>query len=203
MMEKSGMIRLPNISAGTEAEQLRQIRSYLYQLAEQLQVLLGNTQTEQALTFGEVRTKLLRSAEVMDAIAGSISRRYDGRYLLRQAWEPYAAGQEGTLRETALLSRKNAEKAGALETLLRQLEDKELWEDPCLIPLYREGTLTGVELGQRRQLGRRITYRRLVRLEEGGLTLWSPEGEKVFTLERGRLRLAPDADGHVTIRRLG
>ena len=28
-MEKSGMIRLPNISAGTEAEQLRQIRSYL------------------------------------------------------------------------------------------------------------------------------------------------------------------------------
>ena len=202
-MARTGLIRLPNVGGGTEEEQLRQIRSYLYQLAEQLQFLLEDPRSDREVGTGDIRDRLLGSPETMDAIAGSISRRYDGRYLPRQAWEPYAAGQEGTLRETALLSRKNAEKARALETLLRQLEDKELWEDPCLIPLYREGTLTGVELGQRRQLGRRITYRRLVRLEEGGLTLWSPEGEKVFTLERGRLRLAPDADGHVTIRRLG
>lgn len=204
-MEKSGMIRLPNISAGTEAEQLRQIRSYLYQLAEQLQVLLGNTQTEQALTFGEVRTKLLRSAEVMDAIAGIVSRRYDGRYLLQSSWESYALARETMLREAELLARRSDGETKTLSGLLRQLEnqEREFLEDPCLMPLSRGNTLTGLELGRRQQQGSYVSYRRLLRLEDGVLTVWNGEGEKILTLRPGAWQLASGEDGHMTIGPLG
>ena len=39
-MARTGLIRLPNVGGGTEEGKLRQIQSYLYQLAEQLNVAL-------------------------------------------------------------------------------------------------------------------------------------------------------------------
>ena len=49
-------LRLPNLTEGEPEAQLRQLRSYLYQLQEQLQYVLSNLDTENMSE--ELRTRL-------------------------------------------------------------------------------------------------------------------------------------------------
>ena len=77
-------IRLPNISGKTESEQLMQIKSYLYQFAEQLQWALssvdaGNTAVQNVSTateskkedptsnFNELKGLIIKSADIVNA----------------------------------------------------------------------------------------------------------------------------------------
>ena len=89
-----------------------------------------------------------------------------------------------------------------LSELFRQLENRGVLEDPCLIPLRDADRITGLELGRRQQLGDRICYTRVLRLENGALTLWDPEGKKRLFLGNGTWRAAPDEDGHITLSQL-
>ena len=73
----SEKIRLPGINAESDKEKLQQIRSYLYQLADQLNRTLdalsvpaGSTTTEQVhLTFSRLRPLIMESSEIADAYA--------------------------------------------------------------------------------------------------------------------------------------
>ena len=49
-------LRLPNLTEGEPEAQLRQLRSYLYQMQEQLQYVLSNLDVENM--SDEMRTKL-------------------------------------------------------------------------------------------------------------------------------------------------
>lgn len=94
-------IRLPNINAKTEAEQ--QIKSYLIQMAEQLNWALKNidtsnntvvvnptakslgssTQTPVSAesTFGSIKALIIKSAEIVNAYSEEISKRLEGVYV--------------------------------------------------------------------------------------------------------------------------
>lgn len=79
-------IRLPKINGKTEAEQLKQIKSYLYQFAEQLQWAMKNvdvssesvgvvksersvaqTQQDQATNFNQLKALIIKSADIVNA----------------------------------------------------------------------------------------------------------------------------------------
>lgn len=95
-------IRLPNITGVTEAEQLVQIRSYLYQFAEQLQwafntlesgtssqdivlrdssgglVEKKKTDTETAhMTFNSIKDLIIKSADIVEAYSEKIDKLLD------------------------------------------------------------------------------------------------------------------------------
>ena len=104
-------IRLPNITGATEREQLTQVKSYLYQLVEQLQFALGNidtssqqgyvqtpqasTQTSQGYamtprivepidahsTFNAVKGLIIKSADIIEAYYEEINSRLEGLYV--------------------------------------------------------------------------------------------------------------------------
>lgn len=104
-------IRLPKITGATEREQLTQVKSYLYQLAEQLQFALGNidtssqqgyvqtpqasTQTSQGYamtprivepidahsTFNAVKGLIIKSADIIEAYYDEINSRLEGLYV--------------------------------------------------------------------------------------------------------------------------
>ena len=104
-------IRLPNITGATEREQLTQVKSYLYQLVEQLQFALGNidtssqqgyvqtpqasTQTSQGYamtprivepidahsTFNAVKGLIIKSADIIEAYYDEINSRLEGLYV--------------------------------------------------------------------------------------------------------------------------
>lgn len=102
-------LRLPNITAQTEQGQLEQIRSYLYQFAEQLNWALNNidkqaTEAKQKVeatteqknaveeaqaTFAEVKSLIIKSADIVNAYYQEISHRLDGMYVAESDFGKY------------------------------------------------------------------------------------------------------------------
>lgn len=96
-------LRLPNINATTEAGQLKQIRSYLYQFAEQLQWALNTIetggslsggivtqssgaistggQTETEKNFNQIKSLIIKSADIVNAYYEQINARLKGLYV--------------------------------------------------------------------------------------------------------------------------
>ena len=106
-------IRLPQFS-GTEKEQLSQVRSYLYQLASQLQWALQNVDTSSAVvvqslpksreaaivngrsigneaeaTFASIKSLIIKSAEIVDAYYEEISKKLTGVYVAQSDFGTY------------------------------------------------------------------------------------------------------------------
>jgi len=122
-------LRLPNINATTEAGQLQQIRSYLYQFAEQLQWALNTIetggslsggivtqssgaistggQTETEKNFNQIKSLIIKSADIVNAYYEQINARLKGQYV--------AQSDFGTFSEETLLA------LGASSTGISQL----------------------------------------------------------------------------------
>lgn len=105
-------IRLPNITGKTEAEQLTQIKSYLYQFAEQLQWALKTVETgssanivQQSNTpvsvakddpvsnFNQLKGLIVKSADIVEAYYEKIDS------LLKLSGDYTASSEFGTFRE--------------------------------------------------------------------------------------------------------
>lgn len=109
-------IRQPSITAKTETEQLLQIRSYLYQLAQQLQWAFGsisegagqrtyvNSQANTSAngddtidgpkTFAKLKNLIIKSADIVEAYRTEITKTLIGKYV--------AASEFGTFREQTM-----------------------------------------------------------------------------------------------------
>ena len=97
-------IRLPNINASTEEGQLMQIKSYLYQFAEQLKYAISTLEAGGATsgeadrqeisaspaetatpgsTFNSIKSLIIKSADIVNAYYEEINRRLEGEYEIR------------------------------------------------------------------------------------------------------------------------
>ena len=102
----SANLRLPNIPDGTPQEQMRYMRSYMYQLVEELNWALEtiNTQTrptattvvqvgssskpsgssssvDAETTFNAIKSLIIKSADIVDAYYEEIGKKLEGEYL--------------------------------------------------------------------------------------------------------------------------
>ena len=104
-------IRLPNITASTEREQLVQMKSYLFQLAEQLQWALQNVDTSNntvvvapaakslgssaqtpesaEASFGAIKALIIKSADIVNAYYEEINKRLEGEYVAQSDFGTY------------------------------------------------------------------------------------------------------------------
>lgn len=119
-------IRLPNITATTERGQLEQIRSYLYQFAQQLNYALNNldgkaaeiaqkaeassqqkNSVEQAqATFSEVKSLIIKSADIVNAYYEEINHRLEGVYVAEAS---FPEGSAKFIQETSASLKANSE----------------------------------------------------------------------------------------------
>lgn len=104
-------IRLPNINGKTEREQISQMRSYLYQFAEQLQWALKNIETggtsnvivqnqgssgsapvktSPVATFNSLKSLIIKSADIINAYYDEINTRLEGIYVAQSDFGTYA-----------------------------------------------------------------------------------------------------------------
>lgn len=108
-------IRYPQITARSEAEQLAQVKSYLYQLVEQLNMTVGTmgggsqstsmvtrrsgsealTDEEAKNTFNAIKGLIIKSADIVTAIYDKITYKLDGLYVAESDFGTYteATGQ--------------------------------------------------------------------------------------------------------------
>ena len=118
-------IRMPNINASTDAGQLQQIRSYLYQFAEQMKWALdtmssgqssasvaqqgggsSDTSTEEAdavSTFNEVKSLIIKSADIVDAYYEEIDKMLSlsGKYVAQSQFGTYTEETNQTISATS------------------------------------------------------------------------------------------------------
>lgn len=115
-------LRLPQINGKTDREQLAQIKSYLYQMAQQLQwarnnvsASSGNVMVQQVAgntvalpaeasaqtTFNAIKSMIIKSAEIVDAYSEEISRRLDGEYVARSDFGSYTERTSQEINESS------------------------------------------------------------------------------------------------------
>lgn len=118
-------IRYPNITGQTPDEQIRQLKSYLYQLVEELNlqessggapssVAGGNApytgepsggaaepETTPVSTFNQVKNLIIKSADIIDAYYTEISRRLEGHYVAESDFGKYKSTTAQSIQENA------------------------------------------------------------------------------------------------------
>ena len=105
-------IRLPSITGTTEREQLQQMKSYLFQLAEQLQWALQNVDTSNntvvvapttkslssaaqtpvsaEATFGSLKALIIKSSDIVNAYYEEINKRLEGEYVAQSEFGTFS-----------------------------------------------------------------------------------------------------------------
>lgn len=194
-MSASVELRLPELSGGSEAEQLRQIRKYLYSLAEQLQFAfdgaaqqaqvqqLQNRERTPAETFTSIKSLIVKSADIAEAISQETERQLEGKYI--------ASGEFGSFRQE--MEQKITESAGEIRQSFRNLQEVSstvaeiasslmevnacirtglLYEDDDGMPVY------GVEIGQQETVDGLVVFRKFARLTAAKLSFYDSSGNE-------------------------
>ena len=113
-------IRYPNITAQTEREQLLQMKSYLYQLVEQLQYALNNfgsssgyvvaesqkntapaVNVDASTTFSSIKSLIIKSADIVQAYYDVIKSKLHGEYASQSDFGTFTEQTEMTLTQSS------------------------------------------------------------------------------------------------------
>lgn len=128
-------IRLPNITGVTEREQLLQLKSYLYQLSEQLQWAFDNINTaggtsggyvvnqssrgftgssgtsggSSGISFSELKALIIKSADIVEAYYEEISKKLEGVYVAQSDFGIFAEKTSQEIEATSTAITQNFE----------------------------------------------------------------------------------------------
>ena len=116
-------LRLPNITGTTEKEQLAQIKSYLYQFAQQLQwamntietpsvsqqvvnqtsqkVIVQTKEEDAEATFSSLKALIIKSADIVDAYYDEISTRLEGMYVAQSDFGTFMEQTSQEIKQTS------------------------------------------------------------------------------------------------------
>ena len=199
-------IRLPNINAGTEAGQLRQIRSYLYQFAEQLKWALSTLETggtgasangstpgavsaspEAATpgsTFNSIKSLIIKSADIVDAYYEQISRRLEGDYVAQSQFGSYAEQTSQSISENSAAIERvftNMQQiSSALEEVKNSLIEVNAYMQSGLLAYDENGVpIYGLEVGQRNTVDGEEVFNRYARFTANRLSFYDRNGTEV------------------------
>lgn len=196
-------IRLPNITAQTEREQLLQVKSYLHQLANELNWALssieagsstaavtklssGNSVTKDELTtsYNELRSLIIKSASTVSAYAESAEEIYNSRYVAQSDFGTYKeeASQRilKTSKDVESFYEDVQEIITDIETLQHSLikvnaniKSGLLYYDTSGVPIY------GLEVGQRTMIDGEEVFNKFARFTSDRLSFYNQIGNEV------------------------
>ncbi len=227
-------ITYPNISGKTPQEQLAQIRSYLFGLVDQL-----NLDRDQALTvpssgalppaassapaentqgpqntFNQIKSLIVKSAEIVDAYYEKMATRLDGLYVAQSDFGTYQQELSAVLEQTAQSLTQSYENIQRLSGQLEQVievnanirtgllfhagEPGEVLpqELPDGTPIY------GVEVGQTTQVDGEKIFDKFARFTAYGMFFYDENENISAYISDNRLRI-PNAVVETTLARGG
>lgn len=136
-------IRLPNITGGSAEAQIAQLKSYLYQMAEQLNYALktmdnGTTivntsgvsssvsdqqKEDPASTFNSIKSLIIKSADIVTAYHDEIKKRLDGVYVAEASFpDGIATYIQTTANEVISTSEYISQMYENVQTILSDIE---------------------------------------------------------------------------------
>lgn len=204
-------IRLPNITAATEKEQLIQVKSYLHQLVQELNWALttvesGNSNTavqktatggavtkeELASSFNEVKALILKSSNAVSAYSEAAEERYKSLYVAQSDFGTYTeeASQQIQKNSTSIESffENMQEIITDIDTLAHSLIEVSaniksglLYYDGNGIPVY------GLEIGQRTKLDGVEVFDKFARFTSDRLSFYDQNDNEVAYISDRKL----------------
>lgn len=115
-------LRYPNITGANEREMMVQMKSYLYQLVDQLQYALNNigassvtlvTQkpggvqqtnsgsADPVATFNDIKSLIIKSADIVNAYYAEITTRLEGKYVAESDFGSFAEQTEQAISQSS------------------------------------------------------------------------------------------------------
>ncbi|MCI5484367.1 MAG: hypothetical protein MR426_04770 [Clostridiales bacterium] len=191
-------IRQPSITAKTEREQLLQIRSYLYQLAQQLQWAFGSIpdaggqqtsvksqenassnlgDTDGPKTFAKIKNLIIKSADIVEAYRTEITKTLTGKYVASSDFGTFREQTMAAITETDRNINQNYTHIQQIETNVEGLENG-IREMNAYIRtgfLYEEedGTARyGVEIGEEAEKDGVKAFQKFARLTSDRLSFF-------------------------------
>ena len=189
-------IRLPVISAQTEAGQLAQVKSYLYQLAEQLKWALDTVEAqakdtaEQMITaanaveskspentFNSIKSLIIKSADIVDAYYEEVSRRLEGEYVATSEFGKYKETTSQEIVENSTSIVQLFEDLQTISETVGGLQDAQIATEAYI----RSGQLAyggdgapiyGVEVGQQNIINGVETFNKFARFTANRLEFY-------------------------------
>lgn len=173
-------IPYPNITAGTPAEQIGQLKSFLFQLVEQLNlgeirtevVRTGNAaaasassgsaglQNAPAGTFEQIKSMIIKSADIVKAIEDTMTENFNGKYFAESDFGTYLDNTRLTINTTSERVTETYDKVQEIDGTVAGIEK----EVQTINAWIRRGLLDdgeyGIEIGRMLDGG---TFRRYAR----------------------------------------
>lgn len=199
-------LRLPNITALSEREQLSQIKSYLYQIVPQLQWALNNigssqgnvtvqvpstktsvaapsTPTPQA-TFESIKALIVKSAEIVNAYYEEINRRLEGEYVAQSDFGTYSEATEQIITETSTGIDRLFTNVQKIQTDIESMEYTLIEVNANIrtgILYYDEGgvPIYGLEIGQRNNIDGEEVFNKYARFTSDRLSFYDQNDTEV------------------------
>lgn len=216
-------LRLPNITAQDERGQLEQIRRYLYQFAEQLNWALNNIDNKAAeatqkveatteqknaveqaqATFSEVKSLIIKSADIVNAYYEEINRRLEGVYVAESDFGTYK--QETSLEMSAtsediklLFGNQQAmqKDVKSINGVLQAGDEgttilgSEAWCKIGVLDYEESGfPIYGMEIGQTNTQGTETALKKFAQYRSDGVHLYDQNGTEVATIISNKLKI--------------
>lgn len=136
-------IRLPNITAQTDTGKLEQMRSYMYQLVDQLNWALGtldtaqSAQAEQTLvvdesisekeaqdTFNSIKALIIKSADIVKAYEQTITENFNGKYFADSDFGTYIEETRASIEKNSQGITENYQNIQTISTEYGQLQEE-------------------------------------------------------------------------------
>lgn len=215
------MIRYPNIIGKTDAQKLEQMRSYLHQLADELNFQLdkpGNLTSGYASTandiakavekkndpvsnFNDIKALIIKSADIVDAYYTEISKKLEGQYVAESDFGTFKQETEAQLTASSeqieIVFTNQQSISTDLEQVQQQNIDIRAYIRYGLLYFDEESgsDVYGLEMGQTTDTDDGTVFSKSVQLVSNKLTFFDENGTKVAYASAHRFR-SPHMDAN-------
>ena len=201
-------IRLPELSGGTEAEQLHRIQNYLYSLAQQLQFAfdpVNREQTEKAreaaaaekkkeqtVNFAPIKALILKSAQLTEHFQEAVEERLTGLYVAQSQFGTYRQETEQRITANSQSIQQKFTDLQRLESTVEQLQSQVIQVSATirtgLLAEEADGSsIYGVEIGQQEWEDGVIRFRKYARLTAEKLSFYDSNDVEVAYISDRRM----------------
>lgn len=196
-------IRQPNITAADQTTQLKQMRSYLYQLSQQLNWAFSTLDmapvlpapgilpsaareaADPAETFGAIKSLIIKSADIVNAYSEKIEKNLNGVYV---AASDYGTFREETRQHITANAASITQLFSDVQTLRSQSMSTEAYLRAGLLCYGEDGApVYGLEIGQQNTRDNQTVFDKFARFTSDKLSFYDSNDVEVAYISDYRM----------------
>lgn len=203
----------PNITGATEKQQLSQLKGWLYQLTDQLNLYLGEDPTggstalanpaggaagstgETQVDLQTLKSLIIKSGTVMQVVSQAVEKRLEGKYVTASEFGTYSRDTSQTITANSQGFRMALEELQQLTSQVEGIGDSLVGVNAHikagLLEYDEEGVpVHGIELGQRKFRDGEEFFHKYARFTPDRLAFYDANGNQVAYISDRKLYIA-------------